>query len=69
MGAQVGDVLDRGHAELRILYFLERLQAQALAAGGVLHVLNGNHETVRLPSNSVLVCLIAEWPMLLRCQS
>lgn len=39
--AQVGDVLDRGDQELRILLFLESLQAQARAAGGALHVLNG----------------------------
>ncbi len=39
--AQVGDVLDRGDAELRILLFLESLQAQARAAGGALHLLNG----------------------------
>lgn len=38
---QVGDVLDRGDEELRILYFLERLQAEAKAAGGQLYVLNG----------------------------
>ncbi len=39
--AQVGDILDRGDAEIRTLYFLESLQAQARAAGGALHVLNG----------------------------
>ena len=39
----MGDILDRGDAELPILYFLETLQHQAAAAGGALHVLNGNH--------------------------
>jgi len=38
---QVGDILDRGDNEVQICYFLERLQAQALHAGGKLHVLNG----------------------------
>ncbi|MEW5311191.1 MAG: hypothetical protein WDW38_002926 [Sanguina aurantia] len=31
---QVGDQLDRGDEELRILYFFERLQQEAAAAGG-----------------------------------
>ena len=43
---QVGDQLDRGDNELEILYFLERLQQEAQAAGGALHVMNGNHETM-----------------------
>lgn len=34
-----------------MLYFLERLQAQAAAAGGALHVLNGNHETMNVMGN------------------
>ena len=44
-------MLDRGDAELPILYFLERLQEQAAAAGGALHVLNGNHETMNVAGN------------------
>ncbi|KAK2076604.1 hypothetical protein QBZ16_005364 [Prototheca wickerhamii] len=43
---QVGDVLDRGVEELQILFWLERLARQAAAAGGAVHVLNGNHETM-----------------------
>lgn len=43
---QVGDQLDRGDHEIEILYFLERLQQEAHAAGGALHVLTGNHETM-----------------------
>lgn len=43
---QVGDQLDRGDNEIEILYFLERLQQEARAAGGALHVLTGNHETM-----------------------
>ena len=41
MPAQVGDQLDRGNQEIEILYFLERLEREAAAAGGALHVLNG----------------------------
>lgn len=45
---QVGDILDRGDGEIRILMFLERLQAEADAAGGKLYLLNGNHETMNV---------------------
>ena len=45
---QVGDQLDRGDNEIQILYFLERLQKEADAAGGALHILNGNHETMNV---------------------
>lgn len=45
---QVGDQLDRGDNEVQILYFLERLQKEAAAAGGALHILNGNHETMNV---------------------
>lgn len=45
---QVGDQLDRGDNEIQILYFLERLQQEATAAGGALHILNGNHETMNV---------------------
>lgn len=41
---QTGDQLDRGDDEQAILELLERLQDEAKAAGGALHVLNGNHE-------------------------
>ena len=41
---QTGDQLDRGDGERKILDLLERLQGEARAAGGALHVLNGNHE-------------------------
>lgn len=51
VAVQVGDQLDRGDQELRILYFLERLQREAAAAGGALHVLNGNHETMNAGGN------------------
>ena len=45
---QVGDLLDRGHEERPILTWLERLNVQARAAGGAVHVLNGNHETMNV---------------------
>jgi hypothetical protein len=41
---QVGDQLDRGTGELQILDLFEDLSKQAIAAGGRVHVLNGNHE-------------------------
>lgn len=41
---QTGDQLDRGGQEQVILELLDRLQDEALAAGGALHILNGNHE-------------------------
>lgn len=41
---QVGDQLDRGDDEPEILAMLDRLEEEASAAGGALHVLVGNHE-------------------------
>lgn len=41
---QTGDILDRGDDEQAILDLFERLRAEATAAGGAVHVLNGNHE-------------------------
>ena len=41
---QTGDQLDRGDQEQAILDLLDRLRDEARAAGGALHVLNGNHE-------------------------
>ena len=41
---QTGDQLDRGDGERKILDLLERVANEAKAAGGALHVLNGNHE-------------------------
>ena len=45
---QVGDILDRGGDEVAILYLLERLSKEAAAAGGAVHVLLGNHETLNV---------------------
>ncbi|MBU2224388.1 MAG: metallophosphoesterase, partial [Gammaproteobacteria bacterium] len=43
-----GDVMDRGPAVTEILWFLYQLEQQAIAAGGQLHLLLGNHETMVL---------------------
>lgn len=45
---QTGDQLDRGDDEPDILALLERLSTEAKAAGGALHVLNGNHEVMNV---------------------
>ncbi len=45
---QVGDQLDRGDDEIALLLLLERLRHQASVAGGALHVINGNHETLNV---------------------
>jgi hypothetical protein len=45
---QTGDQLDRGDDEPQILDLLERLSREAGAAGGALHVLNGNHEVMNV---------------------
>ncbi len=41
---QTGDQLDRGDGEQAILELLDRLQDEAITAGGRFHILNGNHE-------------------------
>jgi hypothetical protein len=41
---QTGDQLDRGDQERAILRLFHRLAADAAAAGGAFHALNGNHE-------------------------
>ena len=45
---QVGDILDRGDGELSLLHLLERLSNEAAAAGGAVHTLHGNHETLNV---------------------
>lgn len=45
---QTGDQLDRGDDERAILDLLKRLGAEARRAGGEVHVLNGNHETMNV---------------------
>lgn len=45
---QTGDQLDRGDDERAILELLTRIEGEARAAGGALHVLNGNHEAMNV---------------------
>ena len=44
----LGDLLDRGADSRKVMDLLMRLQAEAQAAGGQLHVLLGNHEAMNL---------------------
>lgn len=46
--AVAGDMLDRGAHQIEILWLLYKLEAEASAAGGRLHVLIGNHEALVL---------------------
>lgn len=43
-----GDMVDRGPRQLEILWLLYKLEAEARAAGGHVHVLIGNHEALVL---------------------
>lgn len=45
---QVGDVLDRGGDEIKILYFLEKLKREAEKSGGSIITMNGNHEIMNV---------------------
>jgi hypothetical protein len=44
----LGDLLDRGPDSRRVLDLLMRLEGEARAAGGAVHVLLGNHEVMNL---------------------
>jgi hypothetical protein len=44
----VGDMVDRGGQVTEILWLLRSLERQAKAAGGGVHVLLGNHETMNM---------------------
>jgi hypothetical protein len=44
----VGDILDRGPESRRAMELLMRLEGEAASAGGVVHVLIGNHEAMNL---------------------
>lgn len=43
-----GDIFDRGARQLEILWLFYKLEAEAKAAGGALHVLLGNHDAMNL---------------------
>src|SRR6266852_1091975 len=45
---QTGDVVDRGPASRRVLDLLMDLEKQANKAGGRVHALLGNHETMNI---------------------
>ncbi|GMN36188.1 hypothetical protein TIFTF001_005800 [Ficus carica] len=45
---QIGDVLDRGGEELKILYFIEKLRREAARCGGEIISMNGNHEIMNV---------------------
>lgn len=45
---QIGDVLDRGGDELKILYFLEKLKREAARSGGTIITMHGNHEIMNV---------------------
>ena len=45
---QVGDVLDHSNDETKILYFLERLQWQAVKASSEVITMNDNHEILNV---------------------
>lgn len=49
----MGDLLDRGGQELRVLYLLERLGREARRAGGDVLVMNGNHEIMNIEGHFV----------------
>ncbi|PKU80332.1 shewanella-like protein phosphatase 2 [Dendrobium catenatum] len=48
VAVQVGDVLDRGGDEIRLLYLLHRLKFEASRAGGELLTILGNHEIMNI---------------------
>jgi hypothetical protein len=45
---QLGDILDRGDAEIATLMLLRQLGRQAEKEGGAVHILNGNHESLNV---------------------
>ena len=45
---QLGDILDRGDAEISTLMLLRQLGKQAEEQGGAVHILNGNHESLNV---------------------
>jgi len=45
---QTGDILDRGDDAVEILDLMDSLAEQARAAGGEIHLLNGNHELMNV---------------------
>jgi hypothetical protein len=50
---QTGDIMDRGKEARKILDLLMRLEKEAPAAGGMVHVLLGNHEEMNITGISL----------------
>ena len=46
-----GDSVDRGDKVTELLWFMRKLQQQALKAGGIVHVVLGNHEAMILAND------------------
>ncbi|ERN18945.1 hypothetical protein AMTR_s00067p00195280 [Amborella trichopoda] len=46
MVVKLGDILDRGGEELKLLYFLEKLKQDAEKSNGKLLILQANHENL-----------------------
>ncbi len=49
--ALLGDIFDRGNDVTRVLWLLYRLEREASAAGGAVHVVLGNHELMVMASD------------------
>ncbi len=49
---QMGDVMDRGDEARAILDLIKKLEKEAAAAGGMVHMLLGNHEEMNLMNRS-----------------
>ncbi|MFS1702563.1 metallophosphoesterase [Alteromonas sp. AMM-1] len=47
----VGDMVDRGQSTTQLLWFIYKLEQQALLAGGRVHYILGNHEIKNLQGN------------------
>ncbi len=45
---QVGDLIDRGPDDRAVIDFMRELKNKASAAGGTVHLLNGNHEAMNV---------------------
>ena len=63
---QIGDILDRGPFSLKVDALLERLQAEAAAAGGEVVRLVGNHELELIMENYLITEFQREQAMQIR---
>jgi hypothetical protein len=58
---QLGDVLDRGDAEISTVLLIRELDKQARLFGGAFHMLNGNHESLNVAGDFRYVTPGAFW--------